>query len=73
MPFPPDVSDIRAARCTIRDPVVFLRDLREIAADHDTRIICFNAELIAGRVHAAFAVAQALRAFEEGSRYLKHP
>jgi KEOPS complex subunit Cgi121 len=62
----PAASDIRPARCTIRDPAALLRDLRAIAADHDARIICFNADMIAGRVHAAAAVARALRAFEEG-------
>ena len=73
MPPPPVVSDIRAARCTIRDLTAFLQDLRAIAADHDTHIICFNADMIAGRVHAASAVARAVRAFEEGRTYLKHP
>lgn len=61
----PAANDIRAARCTIRDPAAFLRDLRAVAADHNTRIICFNADMIAGRVHAAAAVARAVRAFEE--------
>lgn len=64
---PAALSDIRSARCTIRGPPAdFLRNLRAIAAEHDTRIICFNADLIAGRVHAAAAVARAVRAFEEG-------
>ncbi|MGB9175545.1 MAG: KEOPS complex subunit Cgi121 [Methanoregula sp.] len=62
----PAASDIRPARCTIRDPAAFLRDLRAIAAEHDTCIICFNADMIAGRVHAAAAVERAVRAFEEG-------
>jgi KEOPS complex subunit Cgi121 len=62
----PTASDIRAARCTINDLAVFLRDLRKVAANHDTCIICFNADMIAGRVHAVTAVARALRAFEEG-------
>jgi KEOPS complex subunit Cgi121 len=62
----PATSDIRAARCTIRDPAAFLQDLRAVAADHETRIICFNADMIAGRVHAAAAVARAVRAFDEG-------
>jgi KEOPS complex subunit Cgi121 len=63
----PLASDIRAARGTICDLTIFLRDLRAVAAEHDTRIICFNAEMIAGRVHAAAAVARAVRAFEEGT------
>jgi KEOPS complex subunit Cgi121 len=62
----PAVSDIRPARCTIRDAAAFLRDLRAIAAEHDTCIICFNADMIAGSVHAAAAVARAVRSFEIG-------
>lgn len=62
----PSARHIRAARCTIRDPAAFLQDLRAVAAVHDTRIICFNADMIAGRVHAAAAMALAVRAFEEG-------
>jgi KEOPS complex subunit Cgi121 len=57
-------NDIRAARCTIRDPAAFLWDLRVVAAGYDTHIICFNADMIAGKVHAASAVARAVRAFE---------
>jgi KEOPS complex subunit Cgi121 len=63
----PAASDIRPARCSVRDPAAILRDLRAIAAKHDTRIICFNADMIAGRVHAATAVARAVRAFEAGT------
>jgi len=66
MPLLPDANEIRAARCTVRDPAAFLCDLRAVAAEYDTRIICFNADMIAGRVHAATAVARAVRAFEEG-------
>ena len=62
----PATSDIRPARCSVCDPAAFLRDLRTVAAKHDTRIICFNADMIAGRVHAATAVAWAVRAFEGG-------
>jgi KEOPS complex subunit Cgi121 len=65
LPLPAD-SDIRTARCTIRDPAAFLQDLRAIATGHDTHIICFNADMVAGRVHAASAVARAVRAFDEG-------
>ncbi len=62
----PSVSEIRAARCTVSDPAAFLRDLRVAASGHGTHVICFNADMIAGRVHAASAVARAVRAFEEG-------
>jgi KEOPS complex subunit Cgi121 len=66
MPHPPVISDIWAAVCTVHDLTAFLRDLRSIAADHDTHIICFNADMLAGRVHAVSAVERAVRAFEEG-------
>ncbi len=61
-----DTSEIRAATCTITDRAAFLAGLRKIASDHETRIICFNADLIAGRSHAAFAVMLAQRAFGSG-------
>ncbi len=66
MPPLPAASDIRAARCTVRDAASFLQDVRSVAACHDTHIICFNADMIAGSVHAAVAVARAARAFESG-------
>ena len=66
----PAAGDIRTARCTIRSPAAFLRDLRAVAADYDTHIICFNADMIAGRVHAASAVDRAVRAFGGGERSL---
>jgi KEOPS complex subunit Cgi121 len=62
----PAANDIRAARCSVRNPAAFLRDLRGVAASQDAHIICFNADMIAGRVHAASAVARAVRAFDEG-------
>jgi len=63
----PVAYNIRAARCTIHDRAAFLRDLQAIAAGYDTHIICFNADVIAGRAHAAMAVALAVRAFQEGA------
>jgi KEOPS complex subunit Cgi121 len=62
----PSACDIRAAHCSIHDPAAFLRDLRAIATAHNTHIICFNADMIAGKIHAAKAVASAVRAFDEG-------
>jgi KEOPS complex subunit Cgi121 len=59
-------SDIRAARCSVPDTAAFLQDLRAIATIYDTHIICFNADMIAGRVHASTAVSRAVRAFEDG-------
>ncbi|MHB8051757.1 MAG: KEOPS complex subunit Cgi121 [Methanoregula sp.] len=66
MPHRPAASDIRAARCSVHDLAAFLRDLRAVAVVHNTHIICFNADMIAGRIHAATAVARAVRVFEEG-------
>ncbi|MCK9578849.1 MAG: KEOPS complex subunit Cgi121 [Methanoregula sp.] len=66
MSFAPADCDIRAASCTIADRSVFLRQLQGIAAAHDTHIICFNADMIAGRAHAEVAVMLASRAFHEG-------
>jgi KEOPS complex subunit Cgi121 len=66
MVHPPVLSDIRAAGCTVHDLTAFLQDLRSIAADHGTHIICFNADMLAGRVHGVSAVERAVRAFEEG-------
>jgi KEOPS complex subunit Cgi121 len=66
MPGQPAASDIRTARCSVHDLTSFLRDLRDVAVVHNTHIICFNADLIAGRIHAATAVARAVRAFEDG-------
>lgn len=62
----PVVSDLRNARCTVHDVGAFLRDLRTIAAGCSTRIICFNTEMMAGKVHALKAVSLAIRAFESG-------
>lgn len=61
------VCDIRAALCTVEDPVVFLHTIRAVAASCDTRIICFNADMMAGKSHAMAAVRLAVRASEEGS------
>ncbi len=62
----PVVYDIRTARCSVPDPAAFLRELRAVASETDTRIICFNADMIAGRIHALTAVKMAMRAYDEG-------
>lgn len=59
-------ENARAGRCTVSDRTGFLSELRGIAAAFDTRIICFNADLLAGRAHAALAVTLAERAFRTG-------
>jgi KEOPS complex subunit Cgi121 len=61
------LRNIRTAYCTINDRAVFLRNLQVVAGDYDTHIICFNADMIAGKVHAETAMAQAVRVFEEGT------
>jgi KEOPS complex subunit Cgi121 len=68
MVHPPVLSDIRAAGCTVHDLTAFLQDLRSIAADHGTHIICFNADMLAGRVHGVSAVERAVLLFAAGSR-----
>jgi KEOPS complex subunit Cgi121 len=62
----PVVSEVRTARCTVDTIADFLRDLRSIAAGCNTHIICFNADMMAGRVHARTAVERAVRAFATG-------
>jgi len=59
--------DIRAAVCTIADRAAFLESLRAIAEAHDTHIICFNADMVAGIAHVRAAVDHAVRSFREGS------
>lgn len=66
MPHEPHVSEIRAARCTVYKVTDFLRDLRNTAADGNTHIICFNADMMAGSAHALSAVEHAVRAFGAG-------
>jgi len=67
MPLTTRSAGVRAARCRVRDTASFLCDLRAVAIAHNTHIICFNADMIAGRIHAVTAVARAVRAFEEGA------
>ncbi len=45
----------------------FLGRTRAIGISHGTAVICFNADLMAGAVHAAAAVTRALRAVRSGS------
>lgn len=67
MSYTPADTDIRAASCTITSRAAFLQQIRDIASDNTTHIICFNADILAGRVHAATAVRLASRAFDEGT------
>jgi len=60
-------GDIRAATCAIADRAVFLDAIRKIAEVHDTHIICFNADMVAGTAHVRAAVDHAIRSFREGN------
>lgn len=62
----PVVSEVRTARCTISDVGDFLHTLRTIAAGCNTHVICFNADMMAGKAHVLAAVRLAVRAFEAG-------
>jgi KEOPS complex subunit Cgi121 len=63
-----------AEECGIRTAVFqvagcarFLQELRGIASARGTRIVCFNADLMAGRAHAEAALGRALRAVRAGT------
>lgn len=60
-------EDVRAAECTIADRPAFLEVLRSVALEHDTHIICFNADMVAGKAHVRSAVDHAVRTFREGN------
>jgi KEOPS complex subunit Cgi121 len=57
--------EIRAAACCIADKPGFLKVLAGIAREYHTHIICFNADKLAGRLHAGAAVRHAIRSFAE--------
>jgi len=59
--------EIRAALCSIDDKRRFLLILKTIAQQFKTHIICFNADMLAGRKHAESAVLHAVRSFQEGN------
>ena len=65
------VYEIRPARCHIDDKPGFLRLLTEIAQRFNTHIICFNADMIAGKRHAESAMRHATRSFDEGTAISK--
>ena len=58
--------EIRAALCSIDDKPGFLLRLKEVAWRCNTHLICFNADMLAGRRHAESAVLHAVRSFESG-------
>jgi KEOPS complex subunit Cgi121 len=51
----------------IEDRQAFLESLRRISREYGTRIVCFNADMMADRHHAGSAVHFARRSWEEGS------
>ena len=61
-----DTYEIRAALCRIDDKPGFLQRLKETARGFNTHIICFNADMLAGRRHAESAVIHAVRSFNAG-------
>ena len=52
---------IRQAVLTVRDPARFLDRLRRLGDRCGTRIICLDADCLAGRAHAEVAIRAALR------------
>ncbi|HNX16823.1 MAG TPA: KEOPS complex subunit Cgi121 [Methanoregula sp.] len=59
--------EIGYAVVTVSDHAAFLETLRAIAVRNNTRIVCFDAEKLAGRRHAETALRHAHRAFAEGT------
>ena len=57
---------IRQAVITIPDPARFLGGIRGIGERFRTRIICLDADRLAGRAHAAAAIQAALRSVTGG-------
>jgi len=54
--------EIRQVRFQVDDVVSFLSWLRDLSHRHDVTIVCFNADLMAGREHAISAMLHAKRA-----------
>jgi len=60
-------SEIRYTTVTVDDPAAFLAAVRWVAGETGTRIVFFDADRMAGRAHAASALAHAGRSFECGN------
>jgi len=60
-------AGIRYATATITDKKTFLSGVHAAADRHKTRIVCFDADKIAGRCHAEKALRLARRAESEGT------
>ena len=63
--------EIRAAGCHIDDKPDFLRVLKDAGQRFNTHIVCFNADMLAGRRHAVSAMIHAIRSFEAGTAISK--
>ena len=59
--------EIRTATFRVSGCSRFLSELRAIATTHATRIICFNADMMAGRAHVGAAMERALRSVRAGT------
>ncbi|HMA04989.1 MAG TPA: KEOPS complex subunit Cgi121 [Methanomicrobiales archaeon] len=59
--------EIRTAIFRVDDCSAFLGRLRAIGRARGTHIVCFNADLMAGRAHAEAAVRRAFRAVAAGT------
>lgn len=57
---------IRYAEVTVAEPSALLEKLRAIGSSTGSRVICFDADKLAGRVHAEAALCHARRSFETG-------
>jgi len=56
-----EMYEIRQAKMTVNDRDACLRMLQEIARNHSTHIVCFDADKLAGREHADAAIRHAQR------------
>ena len=63
MEIPRETFEIRQAEVTVDNRDAFLRTLQGIARSYSTRIVCFDADKLAGRDHAITALQHALRSF----------
>ena len=59
-------TDLRYATATVDDTASFLEAVGWVARETGTRIVLFDAERMAGREHAASALAHAARSFARG-------
>jgi len=59
--------EIRAATCRITDVPAALSWLRDVAKQYSTHLICFNADMIAGKRHAETALRYAVRSCRKGA------